>query len=548
MRDKAPGPVLIGIDVGTTSVRSIAFDARGRRLAAETCPTPTRLAATGGEYDPEAIYAAAVSTLSGVGRALKGRPVAGIAVASIGESCVLIDEGGRALAPSIVWYDRRTAAQARAIEKAVGRDRIFEISGHAVEPIFTLAKLVWMRENWPEAMSRARHVLLMADWIAYRLSGVAASDPTLASRTLYFDIRKRRWSEELLALAGVTADFPAPLAASGTPLGPMRADVRAATGLAGDPIIAVGGHDHIVGALATGLGEPGSAINSIGTAEALLLATSAPLQDPELLRRGYVQGAIETDRHFSYVAGALSSAGGAIEWLRGVFGGIPQERMIIEASAVPPGSRGVVFLPHLANGPPPHPDPDARGAFLGLTQNATHAELYRAVLEGVALQSRLMLDGMATLAGIEPVRTIRLIGGVSRNPLFMAIKANAFGRPLRVIDEPEATALGVALLAGVAAGVFPTFDAAIAGLDRKEHVVEPDAAAERYAELRTTVFERIQEEMRPINARLAQFMEGEASRPRKALARRYRFSAASVISRSLASGSVGFFPLFFRPS
>ena len=508
------GPVLVGIDVGTSSVRAIAFDARGRRVAAETCPTPIRRTETGGEYDPEAIYAAVVRNLAGVGRTLNGRPVAGISVTSIGESCVLIDAAGHALAPSIVWHDRRTAEDGPAIEAALGRERVFALSGHAAEPIFTLAKLLWMRRHWPEAMAKARHVLMMADWVGFRLSGVVATDAMLASRTLFFNIRQRRWSEELLALAGVTADFPPPLAASGTPLGPMRRDALAASGLAGAPIIAVGGHDHIVGALATGLGEPGAAIDSIGTAEALLLATPEPLDDPELLRRGYIQGAIETNRKLTYVVGSTMSAGGAIEWLRAVVGDVPQEKLIAEASAVPPGSRGIVFLPHFANGPPPHPDSNARGAFLGLTQKATAAELYRAVLEGVALQSRLMLDGMTTLAGVEPVRTIRLIGGVARNPLFMSIKANAFACPLEVIDEPEATALGAALLAGVGAGLYKSLDAALAALDRKEHVVEPDpVTAERYAELRTIVFEPIQDQMRPINTNLAAFAAASAPTP-----------------------------------
>ena len=513
----ADGPILIGIDIGTSSVRAIAFDIRGRRVAAEARRTPILLTATGGEYDAEAIYATVVQNLTCIGRALNGRPVTGISVTSIGESCVLIDASGRAVAPSIVWHDRRTAEEGPAIEAALGRERVFALSGHAAEPIFTLPKLIWMRRHWPEAIAKARHVLMMADWIAFRLSGVAATDATLASRTLYFDIRRRLWSEELLALAGVTSDFPAPLAASGTPLGPMRRDVLAATGLAGAPIVAVGGHDHIVGALATGLGEPGAAINSIGTAEALLVATPEPLQDPELIRGGYIQGAIETDRKLSYVVGSIMSAGGAIEWLRAVVGDIPQERLIAEASAVPPGSGGIVFLPHFANGPPPHPDANARGAFLGLTQKATPAELYRAVLEGVALQSRLMLDGMTALAGVDPVRTIRLIGGVARNPLFLSVKANAFARPLEVIDEPEATALGAALLGGVAAGVYESLDTAVAGLDRKEHVIEPDlATAERYAELRTIVFERIQDQMRPINASLAAFAGAETPRASEA--------------------------------
>jgi xylulokinase len=353
----------------------------------------------------------------------------------------------------------------------------------------------------------AKRVLMMADWIAFRLSGEAATDPTLASRTLYFDIRRYQWSEELLALAGLTPDFPAPIAASGTALGPVKLDVLAETGLAGMPIVAVGGHDHIIGALATGLNDPGSVTNSIGTAEALLLATEKPLDDPEMLRRGYVQGAIETDRRLSYIAGALLSSGGAFEWIRSIAGNPSQELLIAEASEVLVGSGGVVFLPHLANGPPPEPDIHGRGAFLGLTQTTTPALLYRAVLEGVALQSRLMLDGMTDLRDVGEVGQIRLIGGASRNRLFLQIKANVFARPITVVEEAEATTLGAALLGGVAAGVYPTFDAAWRGVERSEYLVEPEPeAVERYDQLRTSIFARIPERLRPINKVIAAFV------------------------------------------
>ncbi len=506
---RSDSAALIGIDVGTASVRAIAFDARGGRLAAASRPTPTKILETGGEYDPDAIFATVVATLTEVGSGLAGRPVAGIAVASVGETCVLIGAEGKSLAPSIVWHDRRTEAQARAIEKAVGRERIFQIIGHSAEPIFTLAKLLWMREHWPDAFGKARRALMMADWIAYRLSGEMATDPTLASRTLYYDIRGSRWSEELLAVAGLSADFPAPLAASGAPLGPVRREVLAETGLAGAPVVGVGGHDHIVGALAMGLNDPGSVINSIGTAEALLLATEKPLDDPELLRRGYVQGAIETDRKLFYVAGAVLSAGGAVEWIRGVAGNPPQDALIADASEVPIGSGGVVFLPHLANGPPPEPDLNARGAFLGLTQTTTPAALYRAVLEGVAMQSRMMLDGMTGLRGVSRAGQIRFIGGTSRNRLFLEIKANAFARPVLVVEEAEATTLGAALLGGVAAGVFPSFDAAWRGVERKEYPVEPEPeAAERYERLRTSVFATIGERLMPVNQAIAEFSAG----------------------------------------
>ena len=505
MQPSSDHPLLVGIDVGTSSVRAIAFDTQGRQIAAGSRRTPIVPTDTGGEYDPDTLFATALAALADLGAALAGRPVTGIAVASIGESCVLVDRSGRPLAPSIAWYDRRAEAEAAAIAATVGRDRIFSISGHAAEHIFTLNKLVWMRKHWPDVMAKASHVLMMADWIAFRLSGEAATDPSLASRTLYYDIRRRAWSAEMLALAGVGTDFPAPLMASGTALGPVRREIFEATGLAGSPVVAVGGHDHVLGAFATGLTRPGTMVNSLGTAEALLLATAAPLDDPEAVRRGYVQGAMETDRQMSYLAASLYSSGGAVDWVRSLVGDAPLAVLIAEAAAVPPGSNGVVFLPHLANGPPPDPDPDARGAFVGLTPATNRAVLYRAVLEGLAFQSRLMLNGMATLGFIGEPREIRLIGGGSRNPLFLTIKANVFGRPLIVVDEAEGTALGAALLGGIAAGLFPGLEAALRGLDRSEHVVEPDSTAPRYDALRTMVFEHIHDRLRPINRGLAEF-------------------------------------------
>lgn len=498
-RDQSNDPVTIGIDIGTTSIRAIAFDTAGRKLAVGARPTPTRRLETGGEYDPEEIWSCALGALSEVGSILDGRHVAGIAVASIGESVVLLDEGLRPLAPFIVWSDRRSEAEVDRIVDRIGRDRIFGISGHAPEYFFTLPKLMWMRDHWPEAVGAARHILMMADWIAFRLSGEMATDPTLASRTLYFDIASQQWSDEMLALAGLNSGIPAPVAASGTSLGPILEDVAAAAGLAGSPMIGVGGHDHVLGAFASGLTEPGTAINSIGTAEFLVLATEKPLADPETIRRGYVQGAIARDRRMSYVGGGIFNSGGAMEWARALIGGPSQEQLIAEAAEVPPGSHGVVFLPGLGGGSPPEPDPYGHGAFVGLTPRTTGPRLYRAVLEGLAMQSRMILDGMAALDGVGAPRELRLIGGTSRNRLFLSIKASALGRPITVIDEPEATALGAALLGGIAGGAFHSLEAALRGLERGEVVVEPDESCERYDRIRAMVFEEMHGTVRPLN-------------------------------------------------
>ncbi len=491
MSDGFQPPFLIGIDVGTQSVRALAFDARGHQVAQARRSTPEkRLAPDRLEYDPEAMFTAVTECLGEVGVALGGRPVAGIAVASIGESCVLVDEEGRPLAPSIVWHDTRTVAQAQTLRDTVGVERVFEITGLQLDHIFTLSKLMWMRTHWPDAMQRTRRVLCIADWIAFRLSGVAATDFTLASRTLYLDLRRRRWSDELIGLAGFDTSVLAPLTASGTALGPVLPEVLAATGIAGAPVVGVGAHDHVCGAMAAGLSQKGTMINSIGTAEALVLAMEQPSFDPMLPRVNLFQGAFEAHRSLFFTGASVAYSGSAIEWLRGLVGTPPHATLIAEGESVPPGSEGLLFLPHMVGATSSDPEHPVRGAFIGLTDSTTRGVLYRAVLEGLAMRTAFVVDAMAGIDGVPAPERIRLISGGARNPLLAAIKANAFGRPVTVVDASEATALGAALLGGVAAGLWPNLDVALAGLDRREHVVEPDDDLVRlYRDMRQSAFE-----------------------------------------------------------
>ncbi len=505
--DRGDAPAIIGVDVGTTSVKAVAFDPAGRKLASAARPTPMTRVATGGEYDPDTIFETVLAILAEVAVALGGRPVAGIAATSVGESYAVIDAAGRSVMPSIAWFDRRTVQDAATVEAEVGSERAFAINGVGVEFNFTLVKMMWARRNWPEAYARGRRILMMADWVAYRLSGTGATDPTLAARTQYYDVDRNAWSDEMLALAGRDSSFPMPVEVGGTPLGPVLPEVLAATGIVGRPIVGVGGHDHIVGAMANGFQRAGTLVDSMGTAEALILASPTPVRDLAVIRRGYLQAPIIPHR-MHWVGGSVFSSGAAVEWVRALLGGVDTATLIAEASLVPPGSDGVVFVPHVGNGvSPPDPDLDARGHFLGLTVNTNRAALYRSVLEGIVFQSGLILDDMTGFAGVAPPEgPPRITGGGSRNPLLVQMKADIFARPVVVVDESESTALGAALLGGVAAGLFADMEAAVAGLDRRDRLVEPDpVAVERYAALRAAVFDRAGRDLKPIEAGLARW-------------------------------------------
>jgi xylulokinase len=505
---------LIGIDIGTQSLRALLTDRRGRRRVSASRPTPTlRLRSGSAEYAPEVLWQTTLAVLRELAPAVPpGHAVAGIATASVGESCVLLDAAGVVLGDAIAWFDRRTEPDAAWLADRISPERLFRVTGLAQDPTYTLCKLLWTRRTMPDRFASARRMLNIADWIAFRLSGEVATDFSLASRTSCLDIRNRRWSAELLGELGLDIGLFPPIRPSGTPLGYVRPDVLAATGLPGRPAVGVGAHDHVCGGFAAGAIGEGALLDSMGTAEAILTAVRQPIMALDIVRQGYAQGAIQRDLPLFYVGGMINSSGGAVEWVRRLFGG-PRHRVLIEEAArVAPGSNGVSFLPHLAYGAPPHADPAARGAFLGLTAAAGRGELFRAVLEGLAMEARGVLDGMAALAAVKPPDSIHVIGGNIRNPLLLEIKASAYGRPMTIVGEAEATALGAALMGGIAAGLWPDLRSALAEIKRDELVVDPRPAwIGIYDELFKTVHRHLYPAIQPINALLAK-REDDASR------------------------------------
>jgi xylulokinase len=504
------GPLLIGVDCGTQSIRALLVDQRGRVLALAARPTPAIVIGPGqAEYEPEALWQAGVAVLGEVARSIPpGTEVVSLACGSMGEACVLLDATDRPVGRIIAWFDRRTEPDAVALVDRIGTERLFQLTGMPLDSTLTLYKLLWHRRTDPAGFARARRMLNLADWFAFRLSGEAATDPSLASRTGCLDIGTRAWSTDLLALAELDPALLPPVRPSGSRIGAVRPEVLATIGLPGRPVVAVGGHDHVCGGFAAGAARPGVQLDSMGTAEALFRTIAAPMLTAAVQRAGFTQGAVALDRPFAYLGSGINSSGGAIEWFRDLAGGagIAREALIAEAAAEPIGSRGVCFLPHLAYGAPPVGDAGSRGAFLGLVAGTSRGAMFRAVLEGLALEARQCVDAIAALPGTGPPEEIRVIGGNTKNPLLLAIKAAAFGRPLTVITEPEATALGAALLGGLAAGLWPDLGAALADCVQERRVIEPDPDwTSRYGELFETVYRRVYPTLAPLSRALGEF-------------------------------------------
>ncbi len=482
----ADRPVLMGLDLGTTNIKALAFDQHGVTLSEASLPTPVHPSGEDhAHYEPEEIWRA---TASAIRSALDGLGpndhVVGIAAGSVGEAAVPIDADGRPTHPAIAWFDKRTEPQCRALVKRMGGREMAAITGLATEPIFGIFKLKWIQENAPDAYARTRTWLNMADYAAFRLCGVAASDYSLASRTYALDLAKLEWSDTMISEAGVDGTIFPPLCASGTALGTISADAAAATGLPRDCVVSPGGHDHVCGALAAGVLHEGATLNSMGSAEFVLNLLEGCPDDFEATDLGMDHGVLVTEVAHYFRAAGCRTSGVAVDWAKHLFGGDGPEGLAQVATQAAPGSGGVRFLPHLRYATPPYGSKPATGVFWGLHPAVTRADMCRAILEGLAFDTQCLIDAMASLpAGSQPTQ-IRAIGGSTRNDLFMAIKAAMAPCPLVVLSQPEAVSQGAAIFAGVAAGVYADARAGVAAIAKEVREVPRDSElTEAYREL-----------------------------------------------------------------
>ena len=497
----SPSPLIAGLDVGTTNIKVVIAQPDGTVLTVASCATPSHHPKPGwAYYDPEEIWAATVEVLTAATSDIdEPARIAGIAVASVGETGYPVDNDGHPTHHAIAWFDTRSEAQAIRIKQEIGDDLIYETCRMPIKPIFGLCKLLWIRDNEPEAFARTASWLNTADYIAFRLSGEKATDPSLASRTLCFDISKLDWSTPVLDKAGLAHGLMPPIHRSGTALGHIRPGVADQTGLPPSCTVSTGGHDHVCGALAVGVVNPGTVLNSLGTAEAVFLPTHEPVNAPDLGEQGYsVGGHVAWDRY--YALGGLYSSGGSVDWVSGLLGRLDRQELLALARKTSPGCGGVTFLPHLRMSNPPYGDAPSRAAFVGLTGDTDSATLYRSVLEGIAFESHLCLNG---LASVGPIDRIVAIGGSTRNDLLMQIKANVYGRPVTIAKTEEAVALGAAILGGLGAGIYADLDDVITRIRINTKMVDPDPRlATRYADLFENVYKHLYPPLSDLSQRI----------------------------------------------
>ena len=399
---------LLGVDIGTTHVKACAYGEDGRFLGAAHRGTPTRRARGGGaEYDAHAVERAVFEAIRQVAEGF-GPPRA-IGVASMAESGFLIGASGEPLAPAVAWFDGRTAPQAARWKGRLEPRELFSRTGLHLAPRYSACKLEWHRENTPEAWSKADAWLGMAEYPVFRMTGDKSTVPSLAGRTMLFDIEGGGWDEKLCGLAGVPPELLPPVHEAGTGPGGLLTSVAAKVGVpAGTPVV-VCGHDHVCGAFGAGVVEPGEVANSIGTAEAGLITLREPLLNEAVYDLGLSVGRHVLPGHF-YLGTGLPESGGAVGWLVQLLEGSEGDlaRWTEEAATLPPGGGGV-FLP-LVRG-----EQDRGVAFYALGKESRPAHLLRAVLEGLTLEINAALQRATQAVEVE-LSSITVLGAARETP------------------------------------------------------------------------------------------------------------------------------------
>ena len=476
-------PLLVGVDAGTTRIRALVFTPNGQLLAEDSTPTPTdRPQPNWAQHDPDALWQATVAAIRQALAQLdhsQQQRIVSIGVASVAEAMVPLDAHLQPLAPVIAWFDERTEPQVQWLEQHIGSERLYKQSGILMGPMFSLGKMLWLQDNQPTTFAETRHWLNIADYINWRLTGVMATDYSQAARTLLLDLENICWADELLHDLPLNRQSLPELQPSGTRLGTLTAEAAQQTGLPEHCVVGIGGHDHIIGAFAIGAWRKNTLFDSLGTAEALLLAQDKPSFKLELMQQGYAQGVFGLpDQAPTYFIGSgVMTSGACVEWFRQHFtDNAAHDSLIKAAEIVPPGSLGAWFIPHMRGIAAPLPDAHARGAFLGLSPDNHRASLYRALLEGLAYDSRYVIEGLTNSATEHRIKRILAIGGDSRNYLLMQIKAAVFEQEITIVELSEAVSLGAALLGGLAANVFADSQTALKSIDLKQQPVKPDTA------------------------------------------------------------------------
>jgi len=486
----------IGIDTSTTATKALLIDERGAMVAAVSSEygyeTPRPLWS---EQRPELWWSAAIESIRAVLAASGIDPAAvrGVGLTGQMHGLVVLDAAGEPLRPAILWNDQRAGAECDEIRSLVGKREFIRITGNDALPGFTAPKLLWVRNHEPEVYARIRKLLLPKDYIRFKFTGEYAVDRAGGAGTVLFDLARRDWSAEVVEKLGIDPGWLPPTFEGTDVTGVVSAAAAAETGLAAGTPVFGGGGDQAAGAVGAGAVEEGIVSLSLGTSGVVFAAVNEPVIEPE----GRLHAFCHAAPGKWHLMGVMLSAAGSFRWYRDTLApGEDFSGLAETAESIPAGSESLLFLPYLTGERTPHPDPLARGAFVGLTVRHTRDHLTRAVLEGVAFGLRDCFELMLA-AGLRAIDQVRISGGGTRSPVWRQIIADVLGVELVTVNTAEGAAFGAALLAAVGAGAFESVEAACREVVRITGRTAPGPDREVY-EARYPVYRELYPALKPV--------------------------------------------------
>lgn len=503
----------LAIDVGTTNWKVSIYDEKGNQQDIERHPTISHTDENGyGYYNPNEIWDNFKTLIKTV---MKRTPctISAVSIASIAEAVVPVDRDGNILDNIITWYDTRSIREAEYMKETIGVEKLFSITGLDVNPIFSLPKIMWMRAHKPKVFDKAYKWLQMSDFIIFKLTGEMVTDYTLACRTLAFDVSLNTWSDEILSKLDLSRDIFPTVCESGTVVGTIKRSLCEELGILNAPKVAVGGHDHPVASIVSGAIKEKKVLDSSGTAEAYLFISDKGMKPHMEFKGQRTCRYLEKDRYVLW--GGIIASGRSFDWAYSLFTsskafGIKQEKygyetILSQLGDVKGIENGLFYYPHLRGAGAPYWNPKISGSFLGVRDFMDNRCFMRAVIEGLCMQSRMIIEMQEQLSNSE-IKNICVVGGSSKNRFWQQMKANITQKNVELCFESEATSLGAAMLAAIGDGTYKDIEEASDFVTVHNEVVTPDEKLSGYYDMYYELYKEGYDKLEQFNTKIYDYV------------------------------------------
>ncbi|NLJ40907.1 MAG: xylulose kinase [Clostridiales bacterium] len=477
---------LIGLDIGTTGAKATIFDEQGRILSYEYGEYDVTTNEHGHfELDPRVVWRTVKGIIKKANKKAGNINIKALCTSSFGEAYVMLDKAGAELGNTPIYMDKRGEKECEDLVGIVGAMEIMNITGHPPHPMYSISKLMWQHKNNPAIIERTAKILFYGDYILHKLGGQYIADYSLAARTMCFDIGSKEWSKNIIEAAGLDPRIFPETKATGTVVGEITPSLADELGINKGIKLVLGGHDQIMAAVGAGVTEPGRAVNGIGTVDCITPVFKGTRINNSMLKSSYASVPFLFED--IYVTYAFNMTGGSLlKWFRDTFAS--KDKEIAERdnlkiyhildNEMPKDPTDLFVLPHFVGSSTPNPDIHAKGAIINLTLGTERGTIYKACMEGETFEMKHNIEVLE--ANDISIGELRTVGGGSRSPQWLQIRADILGKKIAAMEFEEAGTLGTAILAGVAAGSYDSISEAASALSKIKNYYYPDGKRREY--------------------------------------------------------------------